>query len=135
MINGERIKLMTRLQSYEDNEGKKDFRNAGGYFRSDYVGFEIVKAIICATIAFMIVFAAYIYYDFEQFMTDIYKMDLLAFGASLLKAYAIFVVAYCIVVYVASSVKYGKAKKNLRRYFNNLKLLSSLYNKEKERDE
>lgn len=132
MINGERIKLMTRLQSYEDNEGKKDFRNAGGYFRSDYVGFEIVKAIICATIAFMIVFGVYIYYNFEELMVNIYKMDLWEFAVTIIKTYAFTVIAYALLVYIGFTIKYSKAKQNLKRYFNNLKLLSALYANEKD---
>ncbi len=129
MLNEERIKLMTRMASYEDNDGKKNAAVAK-YFRSDYVTLEVIKAIICATIAFMIVFGAYIYYDFENFMTNIYKMDLFAFAGKVARIYVTFLVGYCLVVYVAFSVKYRKAKKNLRRYFNNLKQLSMLYHKE-----
>ncbi len=119
------------MASYEDNEGRKN-SSVAKHFRSDYVGLEVVKAIICATIAYMIVCGAYIYYDFEEFMSNIYKIDLLDLAAKMLKYYVIFTVTYCVLVYIAFSVKYGKAKKNLKRYFNNLKLLGAMYNKEDE---
>ncbi|MBO7600873.1 MAG: hypothetical protein J6S95_06975 [Lachnospiraceae bacterium] len=131
MLNEERIKLMTRMASYEDNEGRKNVA-VSRHFRSDYVSLQVIKAIICATIAYMIVCGAYIYYDFEEFMSNIYKIDLLDLAAKMLKYYVIFTVAYCVLVYIAFSVKYGKAKKNLKRYFNNLKLLGAMYNKEDE---
>ena len=131
MLNEERIKLMTRMASYEDNEGRKNVA-VSRHFRSDYVSLQVIKAIICATIAYMIVCGAYIYYDFEEFMSNIYKIDLLDLAAKMLKYYVVFTVTYCVLVYIAFSVKYGKAKKNLKRYFNNLKLLGAMYNKEDE---
>ncbi len=119
------------MASYEDNEGRKNVA-VSRHFRSDYVSLQVIKAIICATIAYMIVCGAYIYYDFEEFMSNIYKIDLLDLAAKMLKYYVIFTVTYCVLVYIAFSVKYGKAKKNLKRYFNNLKLLGAMYNKEDE---
>lgn len=134
MLNEQRIKLMTRMASYEANEASKN-ESVARHFRSDYVSLQVIRAIICATIAYMIVFGAYIYYDFESFMLNIYKMDLWDFAGKALKYYVIFTVSYCVIVYVAFTVKYSKAKKSLKRYFNTLKLLGSLYNKEDEADE
>lgn len=121
------------MESYEDTEGKKN-TSVARHFRSDYVSLQVIKAVICATIAYMIVFGAYIYYDFEVFLTDIYKIDLWEFAARALKYYVVFVVAYAVIVYLVFSVKYSKAKKNLKRYFNNLKLLGTLYNREDEEE-
>ena len=78
MLNNEKIRLMTRMASYADTEGKGN-EHIASFFRSDYVGMQVLKAVICATIAYMIAFAVYIYYDFETFMVNIYKMDLLNF--------------------------------------------------------
>ena len=64
MLNEERVILMTQLASYEENEGKKNVA-IGNYFRSDYIGFQMLKSIISATIAFVIVFGMFIFYDFE----------------------------------------------------------------------
>ena len=129
MLNEERVKLMTRLASYEADQGKKN-ASLMSHFRSDYVGLQVFEAVICATIAYMIAFGVYIYYDFENFMLDIYKIDLLEFASNILKGYVVFVVAYCVIVYIACSVRYGKARRNLKRYFNNLKVLNSMYKEE-----
>ena len=45
------------------------------YFRGDYVWLQVMKSFVCGTIAFGVVFGMYIFYDFEVFMLDIYKMD------------------------------------------------------------
>ncbi len=117
---------MTRMASYADNEGKAN-RSVVSRFRSDYLGLQVLKAVICATIAYMIAFAVYLYYNFETFMVDIYKIDLFDFAADILRKYLLFMAVYCIIVYVAFAVKYGKARRVLRRYFNNLKLLATKY--------
>ena len=83
MLNEERVILMTKLASYEANDGRRNVA-IGSYFRSDYIGWQVLKSIISATIAFIVVFAMYIFYDFEIFMMDIYKMDLLEFGTNVI---------------------------------------------------
>ena len=56
-------------------------------------------------------------------------------GFDVVKKYVIFVVCYSVIVYIAFSFKYSHAKHNLKIYFNNLKLLGTLYVKEKENEE
>ncbi len=129
MINQERIQLMTKMAAYEENEGKKHIA-IGGFFRSDYIGLQIIKAILCATIAYGIVFGLYIFYDFEFFMQDIYKMDLLEFGKNVLFYYFIFVVIYAVIAYIVHSYKYHKARKSLKKYYHHLKQLSAMYDLE-----
>lgn len=43
MINEEKVILMTKLASYESNEGKKNIRIVN-YFRGDYIGFQVLKS-------------------------------------------------------------------------------------------
>ncbi len=126
MLNEERIVLMTKMASYEGNEGKKNMQ-IGKYFRSDYIAIQVLKSIVSATICYAICFALYIFYDFETFMQNIYKMDLVGFARNVLMYYAITVVAYSVVSYVVYSWRYTKAKKSLKCYYSNLKKLYSLY--------
>lgn len=127
MLNEERIVLMTKMASYEENEGKKNV-NIGNYFRSDYIAIQVLKSVVCATIAFAIIFALFVFYDFEVFMQDIYKMDLLAFGKNVLLYYGITVLVYGAVSYLVYSRRYTRARKSLKCYYNNLKKLNSSYN-------
>ena len=129
MLNEERIRLMTKMASYEANEGKKNV-SIGSYFRGDYIGLQVIKSVISGTIGFFIIFAVYLGYDLETFMTEIYKMDLFLFGKNVVIAYLIFVGVYAIISYAVYTYRYTKAKKSLKLYYNNLKQLSSLYEKE-----
>ena len=129
MLNEERIRLMTKMASYEANEGKKNV-SIGSYFRGDYIGLQVIKSVISGTIGFFIIFAVYLGYDLETFMTEIYKMDLFLFGKNIVIAYLIFVGVYAIISYAVYTYRYTKAKKSLKLYYNNLKKLSYLYEKE-----
>ncbi|MBQ6806080.1 MAG: hypothetical protein IJO97_01450 [Lachnospiraceae bacterium] len=126
MLNEERVILMTKLASYEANDGKKNIA-IGNFFRSDYIGWQVLKSIISATIAFVVVFAMYIFYDFEIFMMDIYKMDLLEFGKNVLLLYAVVVGGYAVISYIVYAYRYSKARKSLKLYYMNLRKLSNMY--------
>ncbi len=128
MINEEKVILMTRLASYESNEGKKDI-SIVNYFKGDYIGFQILKSVIAATISFLALFGVYVLYNFEELMQNIYKMDLLGFGKDVIILYLCTVGAYGVITYVLFTYKYNKAKKNLRNYYSNLKKLAGMYDK------
>lgn len=126
MLNEEKVILMTKMASYEEHEGKANMK-IGSYFRGDYIAVQVLKSIFCATVAFALIFALFIFYDFEVFMQDIYKMDLIGFAKTLLMYYGITVAAYGAVSYGICTIRYAKAKKSLKLYYQNLKKLNSLY--------
>lgn len=128
MLNEKRVMMMTRLASYEAGEGKKNIA-IGNYFRGDFLAAQILKSVVCSTLSFFIVFGLYVLYNFETFMQELYNMDLILFAKSVLKNYVIVVVLYAVLVYVVSTLRYVHAKKNLQRYYKNLKVLNALYNK------
>lgn len=128
MLNEERVILMTKLAAYEQSEGRKMVA-VGKYFRSDYIGIQVLKSIIGSTVAYAIIFVLYILYDLENFMNDIYKMDLFVFAKNVLVYYAVFVVAFAVITFFVYSYRYTKAKQSTRTYYMNLKKLASMYDK------
>jgi len=127
MLNEERVILMTRMASYEKGEGKENVK-IGNYFRSDYLAVQILKAIVCGSIGFAIVFGLYILYNFEEFMQNLYDIDLIVFARNVLFCFVGTVAGYGVLIYLVCSWRYAKAKKSLKCYYHNLKKLSSLYN-------
>ncbi len=128
MINEEKVILMTKLASYESGRGKRNM-NVLNYFRNDYIGFQIFKSVIAATISFFAVFAVYVFYNFETLLQDIYKMDLMAFGKTIVILYLCVVGAYGVISYVVYASKYAKAKKSLKVYYASLKKLAGMYDR------
>ena len=132
MLSQERIKLMTKMAAYEENEGKK-YMPIGSYFRSDYMGMQVIRSVICGTLAFFLLAGLYVYYHFETMMQDIYKMDLLLLGRRVLFYYIVFIAAYSVITYVIYSFRYSRAKRSLKHYYYHLKQLAAIYDIEKGR--
>lgn len=132
MLSQERIKLMTKMAAYEENEGKK-YMSIGSYFRSDYMEMQVIRSVICGTLAFFLLAGLYVYYHFETMMQDIYKMDLLLLGRRVLFYYIVFIAAYSVITYVIYSFRYSRAKRSLKHYYYHLKQLAAIYDIEKGR--
>ena len=132
MLSQERIKLMTKMAAYEENEGKK-YMSIGSYFRSDYMGMQVIRSVISGTLAFVLLAGLYVYYHFETMMQDIYKMDLLLLGRRVLFYYIVFIAAYSVITYVIYSFRYSRAKRSLKHYYYHLKQLAAIYDIEKGR--
>lgn len=126
MLNEERVILMTRMEAYAQDEGKQNMQ-IGNYFRNDYLSLQVLKSVVSITVAYLIGVGLYILYHLETLMQDIYKMDLWAFAGKILMYYGICVVVYATVSYLVYAIRYTRARKNLKHYYNHLKKLNSLY--------
>lgn len=129
MIHEERVILMTGLQAYEDGDGKKDIAVAN-YFRGDYLGFQMLKSVICMTLATAVFYAGYVFYNLESFLKDIYQMDWIEYAKMLVTRYLILVIGYALITYLVYAYRYTKAKKNLKKYYGGLKALGAMYHEE-----
>ena len=129
MVNEDRIKLMTRMAAYEKEEHKKN-KTIVSFFKSDYISLQMLKSTVFTTIAYGILFALYILYDFEIFMKDIYQMDIFGFGKSVIIVYLIFIGIILVITYVVSLYQYNRALQSTRLYYMNLKNLSQIYGEE-----
>ena len=72
-------------------------------------------------------FGLYMLCNFEEFMENLYKMDLLAFAKDVLKYLVAAVGGYAVLTYIVCTWRYAAAKKSLKCYYHNLKKLNSLY--------
>ena len=129
MLNEERVILMTRMTSFTQHEGKKD-TEINQYFRSDYVGLQVLKSALCATVAHIILFISYMLLSFDKVMQSLYDMDLIAQGRKFLIYYIILVGGYSVVSYIIYSFRYARMRKNMKTYYTNLKRLNKMYEKE-----
>ena len=120
MLNEEKVIMMTRMASYESGKGKEDLR-IGSYFRGDYVASALLKAVFAITFTFAFVIIGYVVYNFETFMENAYTMDVAAIVKSFGKYYLIALIIYVVISYAVCLVKYMLARKNIKKYKNNLK--------------
>lgn len=129
MLNEERVILMTRMAVYENGEGRKNGA-IGSYFRGDYIGLQVLKSVISATISFVLVCAVLVLYNFDGIMDSLYGIDLFAAAKKVIIAYVVVVAVYALISYLIYSFMYKKARKKQKAYASSLRRLSEMYQRE-----
>lgn len=122
MINQEKVLRMTKMASYEAKTGRKD-KAAASYFRSDYIGMQMIISLVTVTVVFLAGLGAYVIFYFEEVMENIYSMDLAGVARHILFLYAAAAGIYLAATYAVYAVRYAKAKKRLNLYIEYLDCL------------
>lgn len=122
MVKEEKVLRMTKMASYEAKEGKKD-KAVAGYFRGDYIGMQLLISFLVITVVFLIVLGICLALNFEAVMSDIYSMDLVAEGKSILKIYLEVALVYLGVTWIVYRLRYSRARKHLNVFMEYLNCL------------
>ena len=127
MLNQQRIRLMTQMAAYEDREGKRDIA-INGYFRGDYISFQLLKSAIYATLGFALAVLMYILYNLETFLGEFYKMDVVEFMQGILGKYVLVLAIYMVISYFVYAYRFSRSKRYIKIYQTQLKQLQKMYN-------
>lgn len=126
MLDEKRIRQMTKLAFFEKKEEKNALR-IGRYFRSDYIGKELLKNFFLASIGYILVLAVAVLYHIEWLVDEIDTIDLQFAAGCLIASYLCFLAVYSIAVYVISTIRYQGAQKKLKWYGKELDDLQNIY--------
>ena len=132
MLNEEKIKIMNRLAMYEQGEGKK-YLPVSRYYRSDYIGLAMIKNFFLVTISYCLVLAGIAVYFGEYLIDNIHKMNLVSIGIEAVVGYVIVLVLFSVLTYIQYTIKYRKAKKSVKNYYEELTQLNKIYNREEKK--
>ena len=122
MLNEEKIKIMNKLAMYEQGEGKK-YLPVSRYYRSDYIGLAMIKN-------FCLILAGIAAYFAEYLIDNVHKMNLVSLGVEVILGYVAVLVLFSVLTYIQYTVKYHKAKKSVKNYYEELTQLSKIYGRE-----
>ena len=132
MLNEEKIKIMNKLAMYEQGEGKK-YLPVSRYYRSDYLGLALIKNFFLVTIGYCLILAGIAAYFGEYLVDNIHKMDLVAVGRNAVIGYVVVLVVFSVATYIQYSVRYHKAKKSVKEYYQELTQLNKIYSREEKK--
>lgn len=127
MLNIEKVKNMTKAASYEAGPEKENIK-ISDYFRTDYIGLQMLKSGVAYTVSFAVLAAVWAMGSMEELMLmltragyleRLVKVMILLFAAGL--------VAYETAVYAYYSSKYGNVKKSIKGYHSYLKQIYKFY--------
>ena len=121
MLNEERVKLMVQLASYEQKEGKEDFK-VSSYYKKDYVSFHRLATMMVAGL----IGIAYM----DQVLEELTLVKAIILVAVILIIYVIVLVAYWIASGRFYQKKHSEARTRVKKYSHNLLVLNKLYEKE-----
>ena len=126
MINETRVRLMTRMSVYEAQEGEVDGR-VSRFFLSDYLGSQLLHSFLTGSIAYVLILGTVALYDFETMMITVYSMEMVGFIKRIALYYVLFLLGYMAVTAVVYYFRYQRSKKNLNRYYQDLRKLLDTY--------
>ena len=132
MLNEEKVRIMNRLALYEKTDGRK-YLPVSKYYRSDYIGLALIRNFFLVTIGYALVIGAIAVYYGEYLMDNIHKMDVMDLGLDIVIGYAVTMVVYTILTYIEYTIRYHKAKKSVRGYYEELTKLEKMYNREEKK--
>ena len=70
MLNEEKIKSMTKAAAFENGTEKENLK-INQYFRSDYVGLQLIKSLIAYIVAFCLIVTIWIMIGTEEIMLQL----------------------------------------------------------------
>ncbi|WMJ86126.1 hypothetical protein [Anaerocolumna sp. MB42-C2] len=130
MLNNKKIRIMTKLALYEQNEGKEDIK-LGKYYKTDYVRLQVLKTVVCVTIGYLLILFMIGMYKAEYIISKLVTFNFVRIGQYLLGFYIIIMAVFITGSIIGYSLKYDNSRKSLSKYYKSLKKLSNFYQEEK----
>lgn len=120
MVREEKVKLMTKIAIYEKGIGKNEIA-MHGYYKSDYVRINTLKAIVSATITFGLIFAIVAVYKMDYILANALKFDYVGVLKIAALAYAIWILVYWLFARILYAKRYEASRSNIIIYNHRLK--------------
>ncbi|MDO5155130.1 MAG: hypothetical protein Q4D51_04115 [Eubacteriales bacterium] len=120
MVNEEKVKLMSKIAIYEKRQGKQEIP-MNEFYKGDYVRIHTLKAVVSATIAFVVVVAMVMVYKMDYILSNVLKMDYRQIISEIVMVYGIWVVIYWLFARILYAVRYEKSRSNIIIYNHHLK--------------
>ncbi|MEE1243310.1 hypothetical protein [Frisingicoccus sp.] len=125
MLNKDKIRIMSRCAMYEKAEGREDLA-INRYYQGDYIRLNTLKTLIGATIGFVLCFGLYLVIHADEYVGNLFQMDLFAFGKNILLIYAVVMIVFAVISVVFYGWKYADAKKRIAWYYKDLQRLKEI---------
>ena len=129
MVNEERVKQLYKIAIYEQNE-EKQHREAGLYYRSDYIAKEVVKSFFSGSVAYFIMVSLWAISNWSLVLYQINTLEIVGTVVTTLILYVIFLAAYLFVTALVYYFRYKESKQKLDGYIENLTAAHSMFERE-----
>lgn len=129
MVNIDRVKHQCRIAFYEQTNEKRN-RGIGQYYRSDFIGKEVIKSIFTGTFAYAVVAALWIMVNIDAVLQSLNDLSIVHTVFVMVLCYIGFIIVYLFITYLVYALRYIKGKKELDEYKEHIKALNQMYERE-----
>lgn len=129
MVREQNVKLMSKVAIYEKRKGKTEIP-MHTFYKGDYVRLNCLKAIVSATIVFVLVAALVVVYKLEYILINVLKMDYKRLLIVLLAIYLVWILLYWLIARILYAARYENARSDIIIYNHHLKKLQEESRKE-----
>lgn len=129
MLNEDKIRLMTKLASYEQGKGKKDLE-ISKYFKADYISLNMIKSFFSATIAYVFMLFIWLLFQMDGIMQNSAGIDFAQTGFKIVGLYIVFLVVYMTITRFVYARRFHDTRANLKEYNHELKHLERILREE-----
>lgn len=129
MVNLERVKHQCQIAFYEQKEEKKN-RGIGRYYRSDFIGKEVIKSIFTGIIAYAVLAILWVMANMEMVLESVNNLSIVNTVLVMVLVFIGFIAVYLFATYIVYALRYVKGKKKLDNYKGHLKALNQMYERE-----
>jgi hypothetical protein len=129
MVNEEKVKELFQMAVYDKHEEAR-YRQTGEYYKSDYIGKELVKSVFSGTLVFLLIGALHLMGTLNTFLDSLNNV---AWAQSLVDIgllYICFMALYLLVTYLVYYVRYRTGRRQLKKYYGHLRHLNRAYDNE-----
>lgn len=127
MLNVEKVKSMTKAAAYENGLEKKNIE-ISSYYRTDYLGLQMLKSGVAYTVSFGILILLWAMGRMETLLLMISDRDYReVFIRTMILLFTAGLIAYEIAVYSYYSKRHRNAKKSVGKYQSHLKHIYKIY--------
>lgn len=129
MVNEERVKNLYKIAMYEKQEEKYQ-RQTGLYYKSDYVGKELIKSFFTGTLAYGLMVILWIISSIEEFLESVNNLEVVQNIVLVVFVYIGFMALYLFTTYLIYVSRYKSGKPKLKEYIGLLKTINKMYERE-----
>ena len=130
MLDRQKVKLMTELAIYEQNQGKEDLK-INEYYRKDYAELHTICSVIWVTLGYAGVVGLAVLAGLDYLVANISKTLIITMGLGIVGGYLAVLIVYSLIAQYLFRQKHKEARERIKFFNNDLTKLLKLYEKEK----
>ena len=132
MLDKRKIKLMSELALYEQNQGNDDIK-ISDYYRKDYVSFHTISTGLWVTVGYILVWGLIGLCMMDTIIKDMSFAKLLVLLLVAVVGYVVLIIGFLIFAHHLYNAKHKRARQNVRKYNHVLIKLLRTYERENKR--